>query len=50
MKDKITYNPFLDCSIEELEEAYEHFTFINDKEALRMIRRSFCLQAELNFE
>ena len=47
MKGKLKYNPFLDCSIKELEEAYEHFTFINDDEALDMIRHSFCLQAQL---
>lgn len=41
------YNHFEEFSIEELEIAYEYFSFLDDKEAINLVTSAFCLQAKL---
>ena len=43
------YNHFDEFSIEELEIAYEYFTYLNDKEAINLVTNAFCLQAKVEF-
>lgn len=43
-------NPFRDCSLEELAEAYSLFTFKKDQEAIDWIVEAFCDKLKLNIK
>jgi len=44
------YNPFLECSVDELVLAYEHFTYIKDYEGCHLIGEAFDEMATLDFK
>jgi len=41
-------NPYIDLSFQELELAYELFTYNEQWEAVRLVADAFCLKAELD--
>ena len=41
-------NPYLELSFQELELAYELFTYNEQWEAVRLVADAFCLKAELD--
>ena len=43
-------NPFLDMSVDELEIAYDRFTYLDDVIAVEWVQEAFCSNVELEFE
>ena len=43
-----TKNPYIDLSFQELELAYELFSYNEHWEAVRLVADAFCLKAELD--
>lgn len=41
-------NPFVGMSFEELELAYEYYSWSDDVEAVHLVADAFCLKAELD--
>jgi len=46
MKDNI--NPFIGMGFEELEIAYEYYSWCDDRDAVHLVADAFCLKAELD--
>tara|TARA_S200002703_G_C3785094_1_gene242024 strand:- start:815 stop:955 length:141 start_codon:yes stop_codon:yes gene_type:complete len=43
-------NPFSDCDLEELAEAYEEFSYIEDTEAVALIVEVFCEKLDIKIK
>lgn len=43
-------NPFNDCDLDELAEAYEEFSYIGDDEAVSMIIEMFCEKLDVKIK
>jgi len=47
-KDNMKKNPFIDCSLGELAEAYSYFDDINDHEAMEWVREVWVSKLKLD--